>query len=270
MISTIAAAVFLLAVTATPVALFAWHVARSRLSLVQCVLWGAAYVLVKLLWRARWQGELPVAEGQGAVIVCNHRSSIDPFFLQTATHRKIHWMVAREYCEHPALRWFLKTCEVIPVGRGGIDTAATKAALRIAKEGGIVGMFPEGRINRTSELFLPIRPGAAHVALKAGVPLAPCYIEGSPYGGNATSPLTMPARVVVKFGSPIATRNFQAAGDGGDHAALSEQEEGPEETLMGQCIAQIAELAGQREFQPRLAPRQWNPAAVDRSMREAG
>jgi 1-acyl-sn-glycerol-3-phosphate acyltransferase len=240
------------------------------MSTVQCLLWGAAYVLVKLLWRTRWEGSLPVPDGQGAVIVCNHRSSIDPFFLQTATGRKIHWMVAREYCEHPALAWFLATCEVIPVGRGGIDTAATKAALQIAERGGIVGMFPEGRINRTDDLMLPIRPGAAHVAVRAGVLLVPCYIDGSPYGGSSWSPLLMPARVTVRFGQPIPV---QDATNHGPHADNIDDTQGSNgnanglgesvrhEALMRRCVAQIAELAGEPEFQGQFAPRQWNPRA---------
>jgi 1-acyl-sn-glycerol-3-phosphate acyltransferase len=95
------------------------------------------------------------------VIVANHRSSVDPFFIQVVAPRAVHWMVAREYCEHWAFRWFLRTCEVIPVSRGGIDTAATKQAIRLARGGGLIGMLPEGRINMTEEFMLPARPGAA-------------------------------------------------------------------------------------------------------------
>ena len=206
MLSTTAAALFLLAVVAAPLTAIAWGMRKSALSPAQCVLWGLAYLLVKCLWRTEWKGKLPALDDQGAVIVCNHRSSVDPFFLQTSTGRKIHWMVAREYCEHPAFRWFLRTCEVIPVGRGGVDTAATKAALRIVQGGGLVGMFPEGRINRTGDLMLPMRPGAAHVALRARVPLLPCYIEGSPYDRVPWSPLLLAAHVVVHFGELIPAR----------------------------------------------------------------
>jgi 1-acyl-sn-glycerol-3-phosphate acyltransferase len=252
MLSTTAAVLFLLAVVAAPAAAVSWHLTRSPMSPAQCLLWGIAYLLVKLLWRTRWEGKLAVPEGQGAVIVCNHRSSVDPFFLQTATGRKIHWMVAREYCEHPALRWFLATCEVIPVGRGGIDTAATKAALRIVRQGGLVGMFPEGRINRTSELLLPIRPGAAHVARRAGVPLVPVYIDGSPYNRVPFSPLLMPAKVVVHFGAPIGACG--AAGEDDASACAG---------LMRSWAAQLAQLAGRPGFQPRFAGRQWKPTAAE-------
>src|SRR4051794_25701940 len=190
-----AAAIVLLLVVALPVVALVVVVSRSRLTPVQGFLWAVAYLLCKLLWRTRWRNDLPLAPHQGGVIVCNHRSSVDPFFVQTATGRKIHWMVAREYCEHPAFAWFLSSCEVIPVGRGGVDTAATKMAIRLASSGELVGMLPEGRINMSEDFMLPVRAGAALVAMKANVPVVPCYIHGAPYRRYPWSPLRMPARV---------------------------------------------------------------------------
>ena len=73
----------------------------------------------------------------------------------------------REYVMSPAFAWVLRTIEVIPVNRGGIDTAATKQAIRYASQGDLVGMFPEGRINEGGQFLLPGRPGAAMIALKA-------------------------------------------------------------------------------------------------------
>jgi 1-acyl-sn-glycerol-3-phosphate acyltransferase len=218
----------------------------------QCLLWATAYLLCKFLWRTRWLNQPPLAEGQGAVIACNHRSSVDPFFVQTATGRKIHWMVAREYCEHPAFRWFLSACEVIPVGRGGIDTAATKAAIRLAASGEIVGMLPEGRINMSADLLLPARPGAALVALKAGVPVIPCYIHGAPYRRYPWSPLLMPARVEVRFGSPLQPPNVAS---NGDEACAKE--------FTRQILKAIATLAGQPNFEPQIAGRRWKPTAAE-------
>ncbi len=215
----------------------------------QCMLWAGAYLLCKLLWRTRWVNELKLDEDQGCVLVCNHRSSVDPFFIQTATGRKTHWMVAREFCEHPAFGWFLSACEVIPVSRGGIDTAATKSAIRLAGGGGLVGMLPEGRINMSEDFMLPARPGAALVAIKAGVPVVPCYIHGAPYRRYPWSPLFMPARVSVRFGQPILPPKARDANT--DHSSAEEF------TLV--ILRAIAALAGRGDFQPQLAGRHWKP-----------
>jgi 1-acyl-sn-glycerol-3-phosphate acyltransferase len=161
-------------------------------------------------------------------------------------------MVAREYCESPALKWFLGSCEVIPVRRGGIDTAATKAAIRMAASGEVVGMLPEGRINMSEELLLPARPGAALVALKARVPIIPCYIQGAPYRRYPWSPFIMPARVEVRFGAPIDVEPWLANGD--DTAAAQ---------LTLHALKAIAALAGQPEFEPSLAGRSWKPTDAE-------
>jgi 1-acyl-sn-glycerol-3-phosphate acyltransferase len=138
----------------------------------------------------------------GAVLVANHRCSIDPFFVQLIAGRRVHWMVAGEYFKTPLIGRLLRAFEAIPTNRGGIDTKAIKRAIALAASGRFVGMFPEGRINRTQSPLLSIRPGAATVALRAGVPLVPIWIEGAPVGPSVLSPLLKPAKVRVFVGPP--------------------------------------------------------------------
>src|SRR5688500_1035048 len=93
---------FLATVFVAPFVALAIDMARSRYNPAQYVCWNAARLLTRLRWGARTVGEFPIPDGRGAIIVCNHRSSIDPFFVQTSLFRKAHWMVAKEYVEHPA------------------------------------------------------------------------------------------------------------------------------------------------------------------------
>lgn len=245
---------FLLLAAAIPPAALALHVHRSRYSPLQWLFKFLATLLTRFLWGVRGPNRLPLEPGQGALIVCNHRSSVDPFFIQTVADRPTHWMVAREYCEHPAFAWFLVgICEVIPVGRGGVDTRATRIAIRLASQGGLVGVFPEGRINMTDELLLPGRPGAIMMALRARVPIVPCYIEGSPYDRVPWSPFRMPARVHVAFGQPMDLSEYYDSL--GDKAVV--------EALMRRCLRAIAELAGRPDYEPRLAGRTWKPSAAE-------
>ncbi|HTN76440.1 MAG TPA: lysophospholipid acyltransferase family protein [Pirellulaceae bacterium] len=226
---------------------------RSRYSTIQTLLYLPAMLLVKLRWGARLPPGLPLRPGEGGVIVANHRSSIDPFFVQVIAGRDVHWMVAKEFCDSAAFGWFLRWMEAIPTNRAGIDTAATKLAIRYVRQGSVIGMFPEGRINMTDELLLPVRPGAAMIALKAGVPMVPCYIEGSPYAGSAWSPFLMPAKAKVKFGAPIDVSFYADRADDRDaHTEL---------TLL--VMKEIAKLAGRDDFEPQLAGRQWKPTEAE-------
>jgi 1-acyl-sn-glycerol-3-phosphate acyltransferase len=146
---------------------------------------------------------------------------------------------------------------VIPVSRGGIDTAATKIALRRVAEGQIVGMFPEGRINMSDRLFLPVRPGAAVVAIKSAGVVVPCYIQGAPYRKVAWSPLFMPARVRVKFGEPIDSAPYAA------RIAQGETESEVANELLLRTLRVMAELAGQPAFPVELAGRVWKPSEAE-------
>lgn len=154
--------------------------------------------------RAESKPETPkrgTAGHQGAVLVANHRASVDPCFIQLAAGDRVHWMVAGEYFKVPIVGALLRSFQCIPTNRGGIDTASTKQAIELAKKGRFVGMFPEGRINRTDQAWIPVRPGAALVALRARVPLVPMWIEGARMGTSVISPLLMPAKVRVFLGS---------------------------------------------------------------------
>lgn len=208
--------------------------------------------MTRVLWRATIEGRVHLPAGQGAVIVCNHRGPIDPGFIARACDRPVHWMVAREYVKLPVVGWALRALQVIPTGRAGIDTAATKLALRYAGQGDLVGMFPEGRINTTANFMLPGRPGAALVALKARVPVIPCYIEGSPHDGTEFGFLFMMAKTRLVVGEPIDISAYY--GQEGDRAVL-------EELTRGFMLA-VARLAGEENFVPEMAGKQWRrPAA---------
>ncbi len=240
----------LLALAASAAIAFLVWWRRSPLTLVQTWMWSVNYLITRLLWGTRIEGELQVRPGEGAVIVANHRSSIDPSFVQICLRRVVYWMVAREYCQAPVIGGLLRAFQVIPVGRGGIDTAATKLAIRLAQDGGLVGMFPEGRINDTKDLLLlPGRPGAALVALKARVPIIPVYIQGSPYDGTAVGPLLMPAKVRVKIGRSIDLSSYFGR----------EREAGVTGEITKRILWEIAKLAGHPEFEPQLAGRRWKP-----------
>ena len=216
---------------------------------IQKPLFAWSFLMARLLWRVRVGGRLPVPPGQGAVIVCNHHGPIDPSFIALAADRLVHWMVAREYTQHGVVGWFMRTCEVIPVSRGGIDTAATKQAIRYAQNGGLVGVFPEGRINTTDQTLLPGRPGAAMIALRARVPIIPCYATGSPNDGTTLGCLLMPAKVRLQVGRPIDVSPYY--GREGEREVL--------EHLTRRLLSEMARLAGEPDFEPQLAGRFYKP-----------
>lgn len=204
----LAAVVWLGILVAVAVGYMLLQMRRSPYTFGEDLLYAPTYLYGRIVWRVHFTNSPPPEMRGGAVLVANHRSSVDPFFVQLSARRRVHWMVAKEYCQNILFGPLLKVLQVIPTNRSGIDTGATKQAIRLAKEGRLVGMFPEGRLNHTRGPLVSIRPGAALVAVRAGVPMIPLHIAGSPYRREVWSPLFMPARVRITFGRPVDPRAF--------------------------------------------------------------
>jgi 1-acyl-sn-glycerol-3-phosphate acyltransferase len=160
----------------------------------------------------------PIPGTGPALIVGNHRSPVDPLFLwyayaqgnPGAPLRPIGFMMAKEYYERPFFNPMFRALQSIPVARDGADIGPAREALQHLKQGQLVGVFPEGRIN-LGEGLLPANPGIAWLALRSRVPVYPAFIHNAPQGKHITEPFRTPARVRVQFGPPIDLSEFHDA-----------------------------------------------------------
>ena len=131
----------------------------------QALLYFLDVVLTTVTWRTTVEGSIDLEPGQGAVFVANHKSSIDPLYLQRLIPRPIHYLIAREYVE--------STNSTAHPARGGCNPrkpwrnrhGGRQAGHWLARSGEMVGLFPEGRINTTDDFCAP-RPGAALVGTR--------------------------------------------------------------------------------------------------------
>ncbi len=205
-------------------------------------------LLCRVIWRAKVPDALPLANDQGGVLICNHRSSVDPCIIQIVARRRlVHWLVAQLYQPGTLIGRMLNLFEVISVRRDGTDVSPLRTAIRLAKQGELVGMFPEGTINTTDDFMLPVRPGAVVVALRAQVPILPCYLEGTPYHKYPWMPVFMLSRVTLKFGPPIDLSEYY--GRDRDTQLVAK--------LTVDCVRAIAEVAGHDDFAPQIAGKGW-------------
>lgn len=157
--------------------------------------------------------------GEGpALIVANHRSPVDPLYLwyayaagnPGAPLRPIGFMMAKEYYDIWGFNFLFRALQSIPVERKGADTGPAREALKHLKEGKLIGVFPEGRINLGKNL-LPANPGIAWLALRSQVLIYPAFIHNAPQGESIVDPFFTRARVRVEFGEPIDLSEFHEA-----------------------------------------------------------
>jgi 1-acyl-sn-glycerol-3-phosphate acyltransferase len=87
----------------------------------------------------------------------------------------------------------------------------------------VVPVFPEGRILPTSGRELGQgKPGVAFIALRAGVPVVPAYICGTPETDDVFKALFTPSHARVVFGSPIDLSRFVSPDGDFDKSRLGE------------------------------------------------
>ncbi len=229
----------------------AWQIyqLRAECNIPQALLVLASALVARVVWRTQVHGRIDIPLGQGAIVVSNHASGVDPWFTKLASTRIMHYMVASEFFYQKALHWFFRAVMAIPVNRGGIDTSATKQAIRYAQAGRLVGIFPEGRINITREVLLPGRPGALLVALKARVPVQVCYIKGAPISKTVGGTFLTLAKTHIYVGPLLDISPYYGR----------EKEDGVLQMLTLRVLKEIAILAGRPEFEPRLAGKNWKP-----------
>ena len=137
-----------------------------------------------------------------AMIISNHRSGLDPLLVMAVSPRPIMWMMAKEYFNIRPLRWMFDKMHIIPVSRDGKDSSALRAALRALADGALLGVFPEGKIAVSDDLW-PFQTGAAMIAIRGRVPVIPVFHSGIPLDESMTPPFYTPQIIDLYLGKPI-------------------------------------------------------------------
>jgi 1-acyl-sn-glycerol-3-phosphate acyltransferase len=136
------------------------------------------------------------------VVAANHVSYLDPVVLAMACPRPVRFLVDRGQYVRPLVHWIAVRTGAIPVENAPSDLGSLRRTLAALRDGSVVGIFPEGGRSDDGSLK-PGRPGAALLALRAGVPLIPAAIVGAyeAYGRHHRFPRPRPVR--VRFGAAL-------------------------------------------------------------------
>lgn len=92
------------------------------------------------------------------IIISNHPGFWDPFVLSNFSAYPIQYVASDTYFRKPLLRLLLRLVGAFPKSKFMADASSVKAILRIKKQGGVIGIFPEGSREwdgRTEELLYP-------------------------------------------------------------------------------------------------------------------
>lgn len=116
----------------------------------------------------------------GAILAANHISYVDFIFDGLAAQpsgRLVRFMAKKDAFDHKVSGPVMRSYHHISVDRDN-GQQSYDDAVRYAREGEIVGIFPEATISRAFEIK-ELKTGAVRMAAEAGVPLIPMVTWGT-------------------------------------------------------------------------------------------
>jgi 1-acyl-sn-glycerol-3-phosphate acyltransferase len=145
-----------------------------------------------------------LAKGRSFVIVANHESFCDILVLLANLPMQVRFLAKRSVFQVPVLGWSIAAAGFVPVDRGDRSRGAetVEAALERLSGGRSLVIFPEETRTRTGDL-LPFKRGAAHLALKSGLPILPVALAGTYRVLKRGSLVITPGVVAMSVGEPI-------------------------------------------------------------------
>jgi 1-acyl-sn-glycerol-3-phosphate acyltransferase len=232
--------------------------------------WVMKYVLLgpilRLFFRPKIEGLENVPAEGGALLASNHLAVSDSFFLPLMVPRRITFPAKSDYFTQKGFKGTLKRLFFEGVGQVPIDRSGAAAAqgaldtlVRLLKDGGLVGIYPEGTRSPDGRLYKG-KTGMARVALEAGVPIIPVAMFGTDKANPIGSKMWYPHPIRIKVGKPLDFSRYH--GMEGDRFI--------ERSITDEVMYDLMELSGQeyvdiyaaklKEAKPVATPAQRQPA----------
>lgn len=165
------------------------------------------------------------------VLVANHTSYFDTPAILASIPLQFRFFAKKELFQIPIMGAHMHRAGYFPVIRDD-PRASLKTmmdgARQIQEKRISVLLFPEG--GRSEHSLRAFKEGAAHIAIKAGVPLVPVGISGARRVLPMHSIHVQPGTISLRVGEPISTRGLTSR----DRSRLSQN-----------ALEQISEMIGE-------------------------
>lgn len=165
--------------------------------------------LIRVIYRIRVVKVERVPEKGGFLLLPNHITFADAFFIAVACPRPVRFVMDEAFMVSRVIRVFVTIFNTVTIRRDQ-PREAIRITIDALKAGDVVCLFPEGQLTRTGALG-ELRRGFELIAKKAEHPLVPLWCDGawgsifSFEGGRyfRKIPYRMPYPMTLAFGEMI-------------------------------------------------------------------
>lgn len=199
------------------------EVPESPSPMVRGPLWFSLQVIIQAFfcfWLGyRATGYKRLEQQQGALILANHQSFLDPLLVGLPFRRPISFLARDSLFPVPVVGWILKNTHVLPINQQAAGTASLRDMIGRLENGWLVGIFPEGTRSETGAIG-ELKPGFTTVVRRAKRPIVPVGISGAFQALPMGSWFLKPVRVRVVFGEPLTVEELQQYSSRNQESAL--------------------------------------------------
>lgn len=247
--------------------------------------WWSKFVLLgpllRLFLRPSVTGIEHVPESGGAILASNHLAVVDSFALPLMVPRRVTFLAKSEYFTQPGIkgafkRIFFSGMGQVPLDRsvGSAAQAAMDTAVRLLREGKLLGIYPEGTRSPDGRLYKG-KTGIARMTLDAGVPVVPVAMIGTDRVNPIGSRMWRPRKVHIRIGEPLDFSRYAGmAGDRFIERSMTDEimyalMELSGQTYVDMYAASVKERAAKAAAEPAAAAAR-NGAAVNGATKDVG
>ena len=154
--------------------------------------------------RVKVQGLENIPRDRNFIIFSNHQSLLDILVFVLVIPYKFSFIAKEELLKVPILGSDIRMQGHFSVNRGSRHeaTAVIESVKKAMLEGRSILTFPEGT-RSIDQTILPFKGGVFHLPIETGVPVIPCYINGTNQIIRKKSLMTHPGSIDVSFGAAI-------------------------------------------------------------------
>ena len=131
----------------------------------------------KAVYKPTIVGKRYIPENGRIILAGNHTNFFDCILVGCATDRCVHYLAKDELMKGPQ-KYIFKALGIIPVNRRIKDRAALQSAIETLNDDKVIGIFPEGTINRTDDVIMPFKYGAVKMSRDTNSEIIPFAITG--------------------------------------------------------------------------------------------